>query len=107
MSCERAMKRGVQSGQAAGIPAMAGQVAFVAGVTAARAGRAGWRAQQFVDKKLVNSPIPTQLGLLALAGGMGASLTYSLLQTAVRVQRRCWVGQRCRRNRGLTPTKVG
>jgi hypothetical protein len=46
------MKRGVQSGQAVGIPAMAGQVAFVTGVTAARAGRAGWRAQQFVDKKL-------------------------------------------------------
>ncbi|GAB4457939.1 MAG: hypothetical protein Kow0031_38600 [Anaerolineae bacterium] len=66
---------------------MTGQGAYYSGITAARAIRAGFRAQQFVDRKLLDSPIPTQMGLLAMAGGVTVSVSISLLRAMILLER--------------------
>ncbi|GAB4458246.1 MAG: hypothetical protein Kow0031_38760 [Anaerolineae bacterium] len=86
MACTTTTKQAARVGRAVGIPATAGRVAFESGVAVARAARAGWRAQRFVDKTLLDSPIPTSFGLLAMAGGAGGSLSLSALQAMARLQ---------------------
>lgn len=86
MACDRAMRQASRASRAAGMTVTAGRVAFESGVAVARAVRAGWRAERLVDGKLLASSIPTQLGLLVMAGTAGASLGYSLLQAALALQ---------------------
>lgn len=87
MSCNRWQRQIAQRGRLAGIGIIAGQGAYFSGITAARAIRAGFQAQQFVDRKLLDSPIPTQLGVLAMAGGVSVSISISLLRAMILLER--------------------
>ncbi|GAB4423887.1 MAG: hypothetical protein Kow0031_02600 [Anaerolineae bacterium] len=87
MSCHRWQREVAQRGRLAGIGVVAGQGAYYSGITAARAIRAGIRAQQLVDRKLLDSPIPTQLGVLAMAGGVTVSVSISLLRAMIFLER--------------------
>ena len=121
MSCDQTMRKVARVNRQIGIPALTGHSAYLAGRSMAsveKAGRKsetvgiellraaltalghGYQLQRFVDKKLLDSPIPTSMGLLAL--GAGSTTVLSLLVARLAVQK---MGLRRRRMRRLERSK--
>jgi hypothetical protein len=76
----------------------AGRKSQTLGIELLRAGLTalghGYQVQRFVDKKLLDSPIPTSIGLLAL--GAGGATVLSLLVARLAVQK-MWLRRRRKR----------
>ena len=121
MSCDQTMRKVAQANMQVGVPALNGHSVYLAGRRMASVEQAGgesqtlgiellraaltalghgYQLQRFVDKKLLDSPIPTSIGLLAL--GAGCTTVLSLLVARLAVQK-MW--HRRRRMRQLEKSK--
>ena len=120
MSCDQTMRKAARVNMQMGVPALTGHAAYLTGrsiasadFTVERAGRNpqalgvellragltalghGYHMQRFIDKRLLDSPIPTSIGLLAL--GAGSLTVLSLLVGRLAVQK-IWLRRRYMRH---------
>ena len=112
MSCDQTMRKVAQANMQVGVPALNGHSAYLAGRSMASKEQVerkpqtlgiellraaltalghGYQLQRFVGKKLLDSPIPTSIGLLAL--GAGSTTVLSLLVARLAVQK-VWLRRR-------------